>query len=167
MASTSGNPILRQCTRLLLPGLVECLAKAAASSDEASPPEHVMATVGEINKAFSALFLSLSEDLRTSHRRVEGYRSSLVSSGARALGVIMPVLILLLDSSRQPPTPLHTQCVTQLLSLAAASPTAFKDATGRLEQSMKDTLETSVRQALGSKAQSAEPAKPQISLRSF
>ncbi|KAI1790592.1 clathrin-coated vesicle protein [Ganoderma leucocontextum] len=150
MTSTSGNPILRQCTRLLLPGLVECLAKAAASSDEASPPELVMATVGEINKALSTLFLSLSEDLRP-----------------RALGVMMPVLILLLDPSRQPPTPLHTQGVTQLLSLAAVSPAAFKDATGRLEQSMKDTLETSVRQALGGKAQSAEPAKPQISLRSF
>lgn len=79
----------------------------------------------------------------------------------------MPVLILLLDSSRQPPTPLHVQSVNQLLSLAAASPAAFKDATGRLEQSMKDTLETSVRQALGSRAHSAEPAKPQISLRSF
>ncbi|KAM5530811.1 hypothetical protein V8D89_015522, partial [Ganoderma adspersum] len=140
MASTSGNPILRQCARLLLPGLVECLAKAAASSDEASPSERVMATVGEINKALSALFLSLSEDLRP-----------------RALGVMMPVLILLLDSSRQPPTPLHVQSVNQLLSLAAASPAAFKDATGRLEQSMKDTLETSVRQALGSRAQSAEP----------
>ena len=64
MASTSGNPILRQCARLLLPGLVECLAKAAASSDEASPPERVTATVGEINKAFSSLFLSISEELR-------------------------------------------------------------------------------------------------------
>ena len=64
MASTSGNPILRQCTRLLLPGLVERLAKAAALSDETSPPERVLATVGEINKALSALFLSLGEDLR-------------------------------------------------------------------------------------------------------
>ena len=64
MASASGNTILRQCTRLLLPGLVECLAKAAASSDEPSPPERVMAIVGEINKALSALFLALGEDLR-------------------------------------------------------------------------------------------------------
>lgn len=167
MASTSGNPILRQCTRLLLPGLVECLAKAAASSDEASPPERVMATVGEINKALSALFLSLSEDLRTYPHTVWECHYSCVWPGPRALGVMMPVLILLLDPSRQPPTPLHTQGVTQLLSLAAGSPVAFKDATGRLEQSMKDTLETSVRQALGSKAQSAEPARPQISLRSF
>ncbi|KAI0717727.1 ARM repeat-containing protein [Cerioporus squamosus] len=150
MASTSGNPILRQCTRLLLPGLMECLAKAAASSDEASPPERVMVTVGEIHKALTALFMSLGEDLRP-----------------RALGVIMPVLILSLDSSRQPATPLHTQSVSQLLSLAAASPAAFKDATGRLEPAMRETLETSVRQALGSKVPVAEPAKPQISLRSF
>ena len=66
MASASGNAILRQCTRLLLPGLVECLAKAAASSDEAAPPERVITTVGEIHKALSALFLSLGEDLRKS-----------------------------------------------------------------------------------------------------
>ena len=79
----------------------------------------------------------------------------------------MPVLILFLDPSRHPATPLHTQGVTQLLSLAAASPAAFKDATGRLEPPMRETLEIAVRQALGSKASSSEPAKPQISLRSF
>ncbi|KAJ8482572.1 hypothetical protein ONZ51_g5279 [Trametes cubensis] len=134
MASTTGNPILKQCTRLLLPGLIECLAKAAASSDDATPSEQVLATVSEINKALSALFLSLPEDIRP-----------------RALGVIIPVLIL----------------VTQLLSLAAASPAAFKDATGKLEPSARETLETSVRQALGNRAATAEPAKPQISLRSF
>ncbi|KAI8972549.1 ARM repeat-containing protein [Trametes punicea] len=150
IASTTGNPILKQCTRLLLPGLVECLAKAAASSDDATPSDQVLATVGEINKALSALFLSLSEDIRP-----------------RALGVIMPVLILFLDPVRQPPTPLHIQSVNQLLSLAAASPTAFKDVTGRLEPSVRETLETSVRQALGGKTATAEPAKPQISLRSF
>ncbi|KAI0742742.1 clathrin-coated vesicle protein [Daedaleopsis nitida] len=149
MASTSGNPVLRQCARLLLPGLVECLAKAAASSDEPNPPERMLATVGEINKALSALFMSLTEELRP-----------------RALGVIMPVLILFLDPARQPALPLHTLGVTQLLSLAAASPTAFKDATGRLEPSTRETLETSVRQALGSKGPVAE-VRPQISLRSF
>ena len=88
-------------------------------------------------------------------------------AGPRALEVIIPVLVLFLDPSRQPATPLHTQGVTQLLSLAASSPVAFKDATGRLEASMRETLETSIRQALGSKAQAAEPARPQISLRSF
>ncbi|OSD03664.1 ARM repeat-containing protein [Trametes coccinea BRFM310] len=150
MASTTGNPLLKQCTRHLLPGLVECLAKVAALSDDDKPSEHVLATVGEINKALSALFLALSEDIRP-----------------RALGVIMPVQILFLNPTRQPPTALHTQSVTQLLSLAAASPAAFKDATARLEPSAKETLETSVRQTLGSKAQTAEPAKPQISLRSF
>ncbi|KAI0776806.1 ARM repeat-containing protein [Trametes elegans] len=150
MASTSGNPVLKQCTRLLLPGLVECLAKAAASSDDAAPPEQVLAAVSEINKALFALFQSIPEDIRP-----------------RALGVIMPVLILFLNPSRQPPTALHTQSVAQLLAFAAASPATFKDATGRLESAARETLETSVRQILGGKAGSAEPAKPQISLRSF
>lgn len=63
-ASASGNPVLKQCTRLLLPGLVECLAKGAASSDDASPSEQVLATVSEIHKALSALFQSLPEDIR-------------------------------------------------------------------------------------------------------
>ncbi len=79
----------------------------------------------------------------------------------------MPVLILILDPARQPATPLHTLGVTQLLSLAAASPAAFKDATGRLEPPLRERLETSVRQALGNRAAVAEPTKPQISLRSF
>ncbi|KAI0668842.1 ARM repeat-containing protein [Trametes maxima] len=150
MASTSGNPVLKQCARLLLPGLVECLAKAAAWSDDATPPEQALAAVGEIHKALSALFLSLPEDIRP-----------------RALGVIMPVHILFLNPSRQPPTVLHSLSTTQLLSLAASSPAAFKDATARLEPPAREILETSVRQALGGKATTAEPAKPQISLRSF
>ncbi|KAH9948465.1 ARM repeat-containing protein [Amylocystis lapponica] len=149
LASTSGNVALRQCAKLLLPGMIECLAQiAAASDDDASGRQ--LATMGEIYKAFSALFLSFSEELR-----------------ARSLGILMPATILLLDPSRQSPTPIHSQSVTQLLSFAAASPSAFKEATAKLGVSMRESLEGSVRQALGNKGPTSEAPKPQISLRSF
>lgn len=148
LASTAGNAVLRQCSRLLLPGMVECLAKIAACVDEL--PEKHLTTVGEIYKAFSVLFGSLAEDLRP-----------------RALGVLMPPMILLLDPGRTPPSAFHAQSVAQLLSFAASSPTAFKEATSKLDPQMRESLESSVRQALGNKALTSEAPKPQISLRSF
>jgi len=147
VASTSGNAALRQCSRLLLPGMVECLINLAASSAET---EQQLAVVGEIFKAFSTLVSSLSDDLR-----------------ARALGIFMPPIILLLEPTRSPPSLAHSKSVTQLLSLAAASPAAFKEATAGLNQSLTEVLEASVRQALGSKGPAADAPKPQISLRSF
>jgi HEAT repeat-containing protein 5 len=75
---------------------------------------------------------------------------------------------LLLDPTQSPPSPLHTQTIAQVLSFATASAPAFKEATTRLPAELKETLETSVRQALGAKKGAAsEVHKPQISLRSF
>lgn len=66
LASTSGNVVLRHCAKLLLPGMVECLAKIAASvGNDASDAQLAMAD--EIFKALAALFSSLSEELRESH----------------------------------------------------------------------------------------------------
>lgn len=79
----------------------------------------------------------------------------------------MPAMILLLDPARTTPTKMHTQAVRQLLALAAMSPSAFKEATGKLEQQMRDILETSVRQAVGGRGPATDAPKPQISLRSF
>lgn len=84
------------------------------------------------------------------------------------MGVFLPAAVLLLDPTRAPPSGLHTKVVTHLLSFAAASPQAFKDATGRLDAAVKETLEASVRQVVGSKTTSGgQTIKPQISLRSF
>lgn len=86
----------------------------------------------------------------------------------RLLGVLLPVMIMLLNPEQVPPSPLHAQATGQILSFATSSPTAFKDATGKLSTELKETLEMSVRQALGgTKPTSAEGHKPQISLRSF
>ncbi|GBE87132.1 clathrin-coated vesicle protein [Sparassis crispa] len=150
MASASGNAALRQCARLLLPGMIECLVKIAASSIEGTVSEQHLAILGEIYKAFSTLFLSIAEDIRP-----------------RALGILMPSIILLLDPARTTPSSMHSQSVNQLLSFAAASPSAFKEATGKLSPEMRDTLEASIRQVLGNKGPTTEAPKPQISLRSF
>lgn len=79
----------------------------------------------------------------------------------------MPAIILLLDPARTPPSRMHAQAVRQLLAFAAASPSAFKEATGKLEPQMRESLETSVRQAVGGRGQATDAPKPQISLRSF
>lgn len=63
MASASGNPVLHHATRLLLPGMIECVANIAAMDNEASY-ERRSQVIGEIWKAFSALFLSTPEELR-------------------------------------------------------------------------------------------------------
>jgi hypothetical protein len=63
-ASASGSVVLRQCIRMLLPGMVEYVAKVAGmEADEAAVQSHLPA-VGEIIKAFGTLFASIAEDLR-------------------------------------------------------------------------------------------------------
>lgn len=56
--------MLRQCIRMLLPGMVEYVAKVAGmEADEAAVQSHLPA-VGEIIKAFGTLFTNIAEDLR-------------------------------------------------------------------------------------------------------
>jgi len=63
-ASASGSVMLRQCIRMLLPGVVEYVAKVAGmAADEAAVQSHLPA-VGEIIRAFDTLFTSIAEDLR-------------------------------------------------------------------------------------------------------
>ena len=63
IASTAGNPALQRATKLLLPGMIECVATIAATDDEGSY-ERRSQVVGEIWKAFAALFTSTAEELR-------------------------------------------------------------------------------------------------------
>ena len=89
--------------------------------------------------------------------------------GVRVLGVLLPTMTLLLEPSESSPSSLHSQALAQVLSFASTSPAAFKEATSKLDQIMRERLEGSVRQALGVKsaANAQHAAKPQISLRSF
>ncbi|KAK0203615.1 clathrin-coated vesicle protein [Desarmillaria ectypa] len=153
IASTSGNPVLCQCAKLLVPSLIEYIAKMAPFASDGSITESHAAAIGEVWKAFSSFFASVAEEHRS-----------------RLLGVILPTITLLLTNTEVPPSSVVTQSIAQLLSYATSSPAAFKEAAGKLEPSSRELLEQSVRRAIGGNASSASganAAKPQISLRSF
>lgn len=58
--------MLRQCTKTLLPGMVEYVAKVAGMAGEESALQSHLPAVGEIIKAFGILFTTIPEDLRES-----------------------------------------------------------------------------------------------------
>jgi hypothetical protein len=64
LASSSGSSTLRQCTRLLIPGLVEFTAKISPSVHEGTITEGQAASISEVWKAFAALHTSTPENLR-------------------------------------------------------------------------------------------------------
>ncbi|GLB35175.1 putative clathrin-coated vesicle protein [Lyophyllum shimeji] len=151
VASTAGNAMLHQCARLLIPGLVEYIAKMAPLVHDGSITDPQVAAVNEVWKAFSAFFASTPENHRV-----------------RLLGVLLPSIALLLSNS-QAPNPVTSQTISQLLSYATSSPMAFKDAAAKLDTGVRELLEQSIRRAVGSTTSAAaqNSAKPQISLRSF
>lgn len=61
MASASGNLILKQSAKLLLPGLVEYIAKIAPLVHDGSVGEVQAASITEVWKAFSAFYFSVQE----------------------------------------------------------------------------------------------------------
>jgi len=72
VASTSGNAMLRQCAKMLMPGLIEYIAKMAPHVNDGSVSETHVAAIGEVWKAFSAFFSSVAEDQRKSIPHVQG-----------------------------------------------------------------------------------------------
>jgi len=171
-ASASGSVMLRQCTKTLLPGMVEYVAKVAGMAGEEAALQSHLPAVGEIIKAFGTLFTTIPEDLRESlcmSFRPPGLYV-LAAAGVRAFGILLPTLTLLLEPSQPAPPPLHAQALNQLLIFASSSPVSFKEATGKLDQATRERLESSVRNALSNKltgTAAQQAAKPQISLRSF
>ncbi|KAF4622079.1 hypothetical protein D9613_008980 [Agrocybe pediades] len=169
LASTSGqNGMLRQCARLLIPGLIEFVAKMAPLVHDGTIKDLQSAAIAEVWKGFAALFGWVTEENRP-----------------RLLGVFLPTISLLLSPSPPPSASSHpvaasvtNQTVAQLLSFASASPSAFKEAIAKLDEGTRELLELSIRRALGAGAGGAggvggvgaghqAAAKPQISLRSF
>ncbi|KAJ7582455.1 clathrin-coated vesicle protein, partial [Mycena floridula] len=153
MSSISGNVLLKECTKLLIPGLIEYIVKLAPMVSDGSISDGQAAGIVEVWKAFAAFFGSVPEEQRT-----------------RVLGVILPTITLLLASPQS--TPVVAQSITQLLWFATSSPAAFKEVAGKLEPATRELLEASVRRAVGgtnssSAGSQASAVKPQISLRSF
>ncbi|KAF8206326.1 armadillo-type protein [Mycena galopus ATCC 62051] len=153
VASTSGNATLQQCARMLIPGLIEYIAKMAPLVSDGSITDPHAAAIGEVWKAFSAFFSSVPEAHRT-----------------RLLGVLLPTITLLLTNPQAAATPVTAQSIKELLTYATSSPAAFKEAALKLDPATRELLEQSVRRAMGAGSQSSatqSSAKPQISLRSF
>ena len=69
MASSLGNPALQLCTKLLMPGMIECIAKIASSDEKEISVEMHVQIVGEVLKAFSALFLSTADENSESYAK--------------------------------------------------------------------------------------------------
>lgn len=61
IASTHGNPALRQCAKLLLPGVINCVARIAASEQSDTLETHTQ-VIAEALKAFTALFSCATDD---------------------------------------------------------------------------------------------------------
>jgi hypothetical protein len=162
LASSSGSPSLRQCVRLLIPGLIEFVAKMAPAIHDGSIIESHAAAVGEVWRAFAALFAITLEEHRP-----------------RLLGVLLPTISLLLSNNPTPPAAattstsvasITTQTIAQLLSFATTSPSAFKEAAGKLDSNTRELLEHSIRRAMSGASVgggTGQVVKPQISLRSF
>ncbi|KAG8932860.1 hypothetical protein FRC02_000421 [Tulasnella sp. 418] len=152
LAASSGVPILRYCIKLLMPGMISYIGNVASLGDEDPNREVHNHGVEEIMKSFAAFFNTVPEEHRV-----------------RLLGVLLPVSVLLLDPSRSPPSPGHMRVLSHLLAFATSSPASFKEATAKLDTAVRETLEVSLRQALGSRANATPqmPTKPQISLRTF
>jgi hypothetical protein len=173
VASLAGNPILRQCVRLLIPGLVQFIAKMTPYVHENQLTEVQLAAIGEIWKAFATFLGATPDDCSACSRQIHHCPALTISHlESRALGVLLPTISLLLlnnPPAQGPVANLSNQTIKQLLAFAAASPTAFKDAAAKLDAPIRELLEQSIRKAVSVNAPSAaQPAaKPQISLRSF
>lgn len=64
VTAASGSVILRQCAKLLVPGLIEYIAKLAPIVNDGSVRDVQVAAIGEVWKAFSALYGSTQEQHR-------------------------------------------------------------------------------------------------------
>ena len=80
------------------------------------------------------------------------------------------------DNSSPPPstmsttaTSMTTQMTAQLFCFATTSPSAFKEAAGKLAAGTRELLEYSIRRAMagGGDGGTGQVVKPQISLRSY
>ncbi|KAF9487688.1 hypothetical protein BDN71DRAFT_1594368 [Pleurotus eryngii] len=117
--------------------------------------------IGEVWKAFSAIYASVPEE----HC------------------VFLPTILLTLSNDKEatttigsaasPSLSMHTLSIAQILSFAALSPNAFTQAAAKLDPGARESLEQAVRKAVGKTATQApgqgtgQGGKPQILLRAF
>jgi HEAT repeat protein len=161
------SPVLQHAAMCVLTPLITYISEAVlaiAEAEEAgsAASSDVVATalegLGQVIRGLVAWCNGLPEDVKP-----------------RGYGILVPTLCLLLDpvgSDPAAPTAMHTLATNTLLSLAAASPKAFKDATQAMPEGERVSLERAVRDAVGARA-AAKPAasavveRKGIALKSF
>jgi len=149
--AASGSELLRACVRLLLPALIQYVAKMVPRVDDGTVSDQQAISIDEVWKTFATLVSLAKEEQRS-----------------RLLSVLLPTITLLLRPSQMPPSTIHSSGIAHLLSLAASSPASFKEATTQLDPSVREVLEMSIRKAVEGAAGTVQQSmKPQISLRSF
>ncbi|KAG2366768.1 armadillo-type protein [Suillus spraguei] len=149
--AASGSELLRACVRLLLPALIQYVAKMVPWVDDGTMSEQQAISIDEVWKTFTTLVSLAKEEQRS-----------------RLLSVLLPTITLLLRPSQVPSSTIHSSGIAHLLSLAAGSPGSFKEATTQLDPSIREVLEMSIRKAVEGTAGAVQQSmKPQISLRSF
>ena len=131
LSSSRGNPALQYCVGQLLPGLIEYLVTKGT--------EAPTARVEEVVRTFVGLLNTLAPEDRS-----------------KALAIVLPTLVVLLEPSvSQPPPPLHTFTVTQLMAIAAQHQVHFKEATAALAPEKRALLESAIRAHVGAAAGTA------------
>ncbi|PWY99439.1 ARM repeat-containing protein [Testicularia cyperi] len=152
LASSRGNPSLLYCVGQLLPGLVEFVCQAG--------PLVAGSTQTKTRSPLTTLRGALEDVIKT----FAGLLSTLPGEGdfrARALGIILPTLLVLLDSNAttsangNSPSDIHTFTVRQLITIAGQHQAAFKEATAALDPARRSLLENAIRAQLGQAQQAA------------
>ncbi|GAC76103.1 uncharacterized conserved protein [Moesziomyces antarcticus T-34] len=151
LASSRGNAALLYCVGQLLPGLIEFICRAgplvaSSAAGARTPLAALRGAVEDVIKTFTGLVATLP---------AEG------DFRARALGIIMPTLLVLLSPSAAAGTPgadMHVFTTRQLITLAAQHAAAFKEATAALAPERRTALETAVRAQLSAGTQPSASA---------
>ncbi|KAG8730584.1 hypothetical protein FRC10_002585, partial [Ceratobasidium sp. 414] len=144
------NPIAQFSASMLLPGAISFIVHCAAEDDVGQAAS--LPALEEVFRAMAGLFNQVAEEHRS-----------------RVLGALLPPISGLLGSGEKSGS-IHAAAVSQVLSFATLSPAAFKEAAGLMNQTQRDLMEGSIRQAVADRGKSGTQAltsKPQIALRSF
>ncbi|KAG8693490.1 hypothetical protein FRC08_009084 [Ceratobasidium sp. 394] len=139
------------CASMLLPGAISFIVNCAAEDDAGQAT--MLPALEEVFRAVAVVFSQTAEEHRS-----------------RVLGALLPPISGLLGGGGEKSSLIHAAAVSQILSFASLSPAAFKEAAGLMNQVQRDLMESSIRQAVvnrGNSAMQTLTSKPQIALRSF
>jgi hypothetical protein len=148
VAALSGNPVLCQCSKILVPVLVEYILKVTTQKLHKNCDDTQYLVLDEIWKSFMAILGSITEMHKASF-----------------LGVILPVLALLFRCSHLGIS--HSQVSEWLLLVASSSSALFRAVVMRLDSETRGVLEEEIKGLALHMEKEHDTAPPQITLRLF